>query len=213
MEPKMDNFYILTTWSPYLLSGIALNLLIAILATIIGSLTGAVLIWFSYSRIKIIRWFGTIVPNVIGAVPSLFLLFYLAILLPNEIIINSGEIVISLPNWLKAAIALAASPLAFTSRSLRESIKHLNAGNRNEALLFIPNLTNGFIITLLASSGSSLVGVNEIVSRTNNLIKTIGTEYAILLYSYAGLIFVISAFLISFIVRHLRKSINPAVAL
>ena len=208
----MNKFEILKTWTPFLLEGLALNLMMSIVATVIGIALGSLLLWLTFFKLKPIRWVGLFVPTIVRGAPTLFLLFYIAILLPSEIIIFDGKIIIELPNWLKASFALSASPLAFTSWSLKDSIEQWKNGHHNKALLFIPNLTNGFIITLLASSGASLVGVDELVARTNTVIKLAGSENSVLLYSYSTTIFIIVASIITLFIQTIRGILSNRMA-
>jgi len=75
-------------------------------------------------------------------------------------------------------------------------------------MLFIPNCMNGFMITFLASSGASLVGVNELVGRTSTVIKTFDTDYSLIFYSYAACLFLCTALVLKVVVRRIQKMIE-----
>ena len=124
-------------------------------------------------------------------------------MVPNEISVGSG-FDLELPPWVKASIALAASPLGFTSLSLHVAVAAWRANDRAAALLFVPNWLNGFLITILASSVSSLVGVHELVGRCNTIINATGSTHMIAVYLYAATIFFVFCSTCSVAVRTLK---------
>ena len=209
----MRDIDILVTWTPYLLEGLGWNIIISVIATIVGMLLGSIFVWIKFRQSLISRRAGEVIPAILRGAPTLFLLFYLAILIPNEISLFDGKITLVVPIWLKAALALTASPLAFTAWNLYSSINFWKGGQRGAAILFIPNCMNGFMITLLASSGASLVGVNELVGRTSTVIKTLDTDYSLILYSYAACLFLCTALVLKVVVRRLQKMIEGRFAL
>lgn len=207
----MGYISVLKTWYPFLLEGLLWNLIISLIATFVGIMIGSVFVVMKFSKFWLVRRVGDFVPGVFRGAPTLFLLFYLAIIIPNEVSFFGGEFKINISSWMKASIALMASPLAFASWNLHSSIKYWKSGQKSSALLFVPNCMNGFLITFLASSGASLVGVSELVGRTNTVIKAVGPESAILLYTNAVVIFLVSAWAISTIVNRLSSSISVRV--
>ena len=77
------------------------------------------------------------------------------------------------------------------------------------ALLFIPGWLNGFIITVIASSNASVVGVDELISRCNNVINASGhTTLMIPIYLYGMLFFLCFCFPLSVAMRFLKKSMT-----
>ena len=212
-ERVMATLELLTTWTPYLFVGLRWNIVISVLAALLGTVLGGVFVIMKLSRLKLLRVFGVAVPSIVRGVPTLFLLFYLAILIPNEVVMFGGEIAFAIPLWLKASLALTASPFAFTAWNLHAALEFWTAGNKQSALLFIPNWMNGFLITLLASSGASLVGVSELVGRTNTVINVTGERNAILLYYYAAIWFLAVALILTFLVGRLRRYLASTVVL
>lgn len=184
----METLDLLRTWTPFLLGGFAVNIGIAILATAIGTGFGAILALLRFSRHRSVVVAVDAFTSFIRNVPTLVWLFFLATLTPNEINLTE-DVVVVFPPWLKASIALSASPLGFTSWNLYASVLAWRRDERNAALLFIPNWLGGFLITLLASSVSSLVGVSEIVGRCNTIISATGASHMIPIYLYASIIF------------------------
>ena len=117
------------------------------------------------------------------------LLFYAASLLPGQLELFDG-LEVHIPQWVKASIALAASPLGMTAWNLQASVTAWLAGRRHEAALFIPNWLGGFLISIMASSTASLIGVSELVGRCNTLINATGSQHMLAIYVYASLFFI-----------------------
>lgn len=194
---------LLLTWWPFLLGGFGMNILIATAATLIGTAAGSLLTLMLFSkRLLVVRVAGAI-SSFFRNVPTLVLLFYLATLIPNEItILSSYEV--EVPKWVKAALAMSASPLGFTSWNLHASILLWREGNRRAALIFVPNWLSGFTITLLASSTSSLVGVGELVYRCNTVIAATNSAHTIVVYTFASCLFVAFCLAFSSMINQIR---------
>ncbi|AUN94609.1 ABC transporter permease subunit [Pseudazoarcus pumilus] len=182
-----DSLEVLWTWTPFLLEGLYWNVVITLLATMLGTCVGGVLAVLHLSPSRFIARGVGFVVSVFRNVPSLVLLFYAATLIPNQI--DLGGTIVNIPDWLKASIALAASPTGFTALNLHTSILYWRQGQRRAAMLFIPNWLGGLMITLLASSTASLVGVSELVGQCNTVIAATGTTYLVPIYVYALCLF------------------------
>lgn len=202
----MERIGSLIAWTPFLVGGFSLNILIALTATAIGTVAGALLCMMMLSARRLPQMAARGVCAFFRNIPTLVLVFYLATFIPNQIVVWDQH-VIDLPKWITASIAFAASPLGFTAWNLHASILAWRSGRKSEALLFIPNLISGFMITLLASSTSSLVGVNEIVSRCNALIAANGMTNIIPVYMYAVLFFVLFCILTTSLAKFLKGHI------
>ncbi|MDX5362676.1 MAG: ABC transporter permease subunit [Pseudazoarcus pumilus] len=199
-----DIFEVLWTWTPFLLEGFYWNIVISVLATLFGTALGAMLALLQLSSVPgVVRAVGPLV-SFFRNVPSLVFLFYVATLIPNQLTL--GEVVLNVPDWLKAAIALSASPTGFTALNLHTSILHWRAGRKRSALLFIPNWLGGFLITLLASSTASLVGVSELVGQCNTVIAATGTTYLFPIYVYALCMFFAFCYPVSLALGQLRQA-------
>ena len=197
-----DSVEVLWTWTPFLLTGLYWNVIIALLATLLGTAVGAALAMLQFSSSRVVTRGVAFVISFFRNVPSLVLLFYAATLIPNQI--ELGGTLISVPDWLKASIALAGSPIGFTALNLHTSVAHWQAGRKRSAMLFIPNWLGGFLITLLASSTASLVGVNELVGKCNTVIAATGTTYMFAIYVYALCMFFVLCYPISLALGRLK---------
>ncbi len=176
----------LITWTPYLLSGFALNIFIAMLAMLIGTGLGWGLALMRLSsnprRLKISLMLTELTRNV----PTIVFQFYLAFMLPGEFVLPGTGITLGFPGWLNASLALAMAVIGFTSDNLMPAIRDWRRGDHSAALLFIPNWTSYMLIIVIASSTASIIGVSELVSRCNTVINATGnTELLLPVYLYA----------------------------
>lgn len=196
----------LVKWTPYLFEGFLWNVFIAVCAVALGSSLGAGLAWLRVRPDGKVSRAAAGISTVLGAVPTLALIFYAVFVLPNEIAIPGTSVTLNFPHWLKAVIGLAAAPLSFTSESMVVAYRNWEKGDIDAALLFIPNWINVFLISFVASSASSLVGVSELVSRCNTIIAASGTSVMVPVYLYCSVYFVVTSLLFTALINRLKRS-------
>jgi polar amino acid transport system permease protein len=201
-----DTIVFLFTWTPYLLQGFFWNVFIAISAVVLGTALGAGLAWVRVKKTGKPAFVAAQVSKLMRGVPTLALIFYAVFVLPAEFTLPGTDVAIHIPQWVKAVIGLSAAPLAFTSESLVVAYRSWSKGDIGAALLFIPTWINAFLISFVASSASSLVGVSELVSRCNVLIAATGSSVMIPVYLYCSLYFVISALGFTALIRRFKDS-------
>ncbi|MFJ2987218.1 ABC transporter permease subunit [Collimonas sp. NPDC087041] len=177
-------------WSPFLARGFLWNILISSTAMAIGTLLGWGLAtlraappsWLSRGSIALTEF--------VRNVPTFVFQFYLVFMLPQEIALPGLNLLLPIPSWLKAALALAMAVTGFVSDNLLAAIRQWRQGNRGDALLFIPNWANYFVIIVMASSAASVIGVGELVSNCNTVVNAVGkTQMILWVYLYAMLWF------------------------
>jgi polar amino acid transport system permease protein len=196
----------LVAWTPFLLEGFGWNILIAILAALIGTSIGGVLAWLRLSSSKSVANASLHISTLFYKLPTLALLFYIAILLPNEVQIPTTNLVYPFPNWIKAALALSAAQVGFTSHNLMDAIGFWRKREHGAALLFIPNWGSNLLITVIASSSASLVGVSELVSRCNKVVNaTDSFDLIIPIYFYACLLFLAFCYPLTLAMKKLKQ--------
>lgn len=181
----MTTLQTLVTWLPFLFDGFVKNVSIALLAMAIGTLLGSLLALLKFSNNSWVRHGVNGLTSFFRNVPTLVLLFYLATLLPNQLTLFDGALNLTLSPIFKASLALASSPLGFTAWNLYASLINWRKGDHSAAMLFIPNWLGAFLVTTLASSVSSLVGVDELVSRSNSVITATSPSNMIPVYLLA----------------------------
>lgn len=186
----MSELQSLLAWTPFLLGGFAWNLAIALVAMAIGTALGAALAWLRLTgRPKLARL--SLVLTALGRnVPTLVFQFYLAMMLPGEWLVPGTGWIVGVPAWLKASLALAVAVVGFTSDNLETALRDWRRGHRSAALLFVPAWCGYLLIVVIASSTASIIGVSELVSRSNSVINATGnTALLIPVYGYAIAIF------------------------
>ena len=204
-----DTLAQLWTWTPFLLQGFGWNLLIAICASVLGTAIGIALVWFQFSNNSMLSRSGNFLGQLFYRVPTIALMFYCAFLLPQEFEWPWGGELQSFPAWIKATLALSASPIGFTAQNLPSAVQHWRSGNRGAALLFIPSWCNSLLITIIASSGASLVGVSEIVSRTNKIISALqDSSLLVPLYLYASCFFLLLCYPLTLALKQLHTRLS-----
>ena len=177
----MNRLESLLAWTPYLLGGFAWNLLFATVAMLVGTAVGTVLAWMRLSPIAWSRRVSTSLTELSRNIPTIILQFYLALMLPGE----------AVPAWLKAALALAVAVVGFTSDNLLVALREWRRDRRAAALLFVPSWCSYLLIIVLASSTASIIGVGELVSRSNSLIHaSADSSLMVPVYLWASLIFI-----------------------
>lgn len=202
----IDTLSFLVTWTPFLLQGFVWNIFIAITAVVLGTLLGAGLAWIRIKKTGKAALIAEQFSKLMRGVPTLALIFYAVFVLPSEFVLPGTQMLVHVPQWVKAVIGLAASPLAFTSESLVVAYRAWSKGDIGAALLFVPTWINAFLISFVASSGSSLVGVSELISRCNVLIAATGTSVMIPVYLYCSLYFVVTALVFTALLRKFKDS-------
>jgi polar amino acid transport system permease protein len=205
----MSTIETLLTWLPFLFQGFVKNITIALLAMAIGTTLGSILALMKFSKFSWVRHGVSALTSFFRNVPTLVLLFYLATLLPNELVLFNGTFVLTLSPIFKASLALASSPLGFTAWNLYASLSNWRKGDHAAAMLFIPNWLGAFLVTTLASSVSSLVGVDELVSRSNSVITATSPNNMISVYLLAMSFFFVFCMTSSQLLDRLKRYMTP----
>lgn len=177
----MNALRTLWTWTPFLLEGFLMNVLIAAVAMMAGTGVGAVLALLRSCRVRPIERASTLFTGLCRNAPTIVFQFYLVMMLPPAW---------GVPAWLTASLALAVAVVGFTSDNLLIALRQWRQGDRSAALLFLPAWGTYLLIIVIASSTASIIGVGELVSRTNTVINATG-QNAIMtpIYLYAMVIF------------------------
>ncbi len=179
---------VLWTWTPFLAAGFVWNVIVSLLAMGFGTLLGGALAFArAGSRRRLAGW-ATTVTHVTRNVPTFVFLYYLAYLIPFELEIGSR--VVAVPAWIKASLALSIAVVGFVSDTMLSAIRDWRRGDHAASWLFVPSWTMYLVIIVMASSTASVIGVPEIVSRSNTIIAAVGdTGLMIWIYGYAMLWF------------------------
>ncbi|TFZ03254.1 ABC transporter permease subunit [Ramlibacter rhizophilus] len=194
----MKELAALATWTPFLLEGLAWNVLIASVAMLLGTLGGASLAWARLSPARSLRRASEAATALSRNVPTLVFQFYLALMLPGD----------SWPAWLKASLALALAVVGFTSDNLLVALRAWREDRRAVALLFVPSWGSYLLVVVIASSTASIIGVGELVSRANTVIAASDDPGIMVpVYLYASLVFLLFCWAASGMLGWLRGAL------
>ncbi|MCB1931937.1 MAG: ABC transporter permease subunit [Candidatus Accumulibacter sp.] len=194
----------LLTWTPFLAGGFAWNVLISVVAMLIGTLFGTLLARVRLSGAKPLARASLVATELTRNIPTFVFLFYLAFLIPAEFEL-AGRLY-AFPAWLKASLALSVAVTGFVSDNLLVALQHRRNGNHVAALLFVPSWTTYLLIIVMASSTASVIGVGEIVSRSNVVIAAVGGDETMLwVYTYAICHFLVFCFPLNWAMGCVRK--------
>ena len=198
----------LIKWSPLLLTGFALNIIISFIAMAIGTVLGTFLGLLQISPRRPVRGFSWFTTQFFRNSPWLVLLFYCMLLLPFEFTV--GGTVISLPAWLKATIGLSLPVMANVSELVRGAVQSIPFGqweasnslafSRRQTLWMIilpqcvkrmlPPWMNLYAILVVGTTLASIVGVNEGMTLAGDILAAENrSELLIPIYLYLLLLF------------------------
>ena len=178
----------LLRWTPFLAQGFMWNIVISVVAMLLGTVVGAVLAFMRQASGVALNRTSMALTEVARNIPTFVFLFYIAFLVPAEL--NLFGLVIKVPAWIKASLALSIAVVGYVSDTLSIVIRDWRAGERESALLFLPSWTTYLLIIVMASSTASIIGVSEIVSRCNTVIAaTENSGMLVWIYLYAMMAF------------------------
>jgi polar amino acid transport system permease protein len=158
---------LLADWTPFLAGGFGYNLLISAVSMSAGTLIGAALGW-ARGRGPLVRAPAILATSLARNVPSFVLLFYVAFLLPVEVV--RGDLVVTVPAWIKAAVALTVPVIGFASDQTVGYLRQRADGVASAAAGFGAAWIQYLLIILMASATASVIGADEIVGRANRVI-------------------------------------------
>lgn len=200
---------VLWHWTPFLLEGFALNILIALTAMLIGTVLGWGLAWMRLSvQARVIRM-SLMLTEVTRNIPTIVFQFYLVFMLPSRFSIPGTTIELGFPAWLVASLALAVAVVGFCSDNLTKALGDWREGHHHAALLFIPSWTGYMLIIVIASSTASIIGVSELVSRCNTVVNATARSSLVLpIYLYACAIFFLFCFPLTQLMRVIHSKLT-----
>ncbi len=219
---------VLWQWTPLLLRGFGLNIVISALAMAIGTLLGAGLGLGLLTPAKPLRAVCWSVTQFFRNAPWLVLLFFMIYLLPFHMRI--GPVTLTLPDWLKAVIGLALPVMANVAEIVRGAVLSIHPGQweageslgftRRQQLFHIilpqsfkrmlPPWMNLYAILTTSTTLASIVGVNEVVTLAGQVLAAEGgrTDLLAPLYAYVLLMFFIYTYPIARATQWLERRSN-----
>lgn len=198
----------------FLISGMADTILISVIAAAISIILGLLVALPGQSSKRGWRIVNRVYVEFIRSIPLLPMLFWVFYGLP--IVFRSMGLNISIDPFWGAIITLALSDSAFTAEIYRSGIQSIARGQREAAQTIgltymqtmryvilpqavrriLPPLANQFIYIVKMSAFASVIGMQELTRRANELVVTEYRPleiYTLLIFEYLILVLVISA--------------------
>jgi polar amino acid transport system permease protein len=218
-------FAILLHWTPLLLRGFGLNILISVLSMAMGTVLGAFLGLALISPARPLRGAAWAVTQFFRNAPWLVLLFFMIFLLPFYMRI--GPFTFGLPDWVKAVIGLGLPVMANVAEIVRGGVRSIPPGQweaaeslgftRNQQLWMIilpqsikrmlPPWMNLYAILTTSTTLASIVGVNEVVTLAGQVLAAEGSRPVLLapVYGYVLLMFFVFTYPVALATERLER--------
>lgn len=194
----------LIAWTPYLATGFGWNMIVSLAAMAIGTAVGVLLAMLRNGSGRAAAGGGSTLTVIANSAPTFVMLFYLAYAIPESF--QLFGLTVGVPAWIKASLALGIAVAGYVSDNALAAMRHLGRGESAEALLFLPAWTNYFLIIVMASSTASVIGVPELVYRSETVIGALDRpEVAFWVYLYAMCWFLAFSGLATWLMRALRS--------
>ena len=208
----------------FLLSGFSATIQLAVLAAILSIVLGLVVALPGMSSNRWIRLPSRIYIEFIRAVPLLPMLFWIFYGLP--VIMKSMGLNIPIDAFWGAVVTLAISDSAFTAEIYRSGIQSIHKGQTEAAQTvglnsfqtmryvilpqaikrILPPLANQFIYIVKMSAFASVIGMQELMRRANEIVVS---EYRPLeIYTFLIFEYLILVLIISYGVRWLERKMG-----
>jgi len=208
----------------FLLNGFGATILLSVLAAVMSMMIGMIVALPGMSSNRWIRLPSRIYIEFVRAIPLLPMLFWVFYGLP--VVLKSIGINISIDAFWGAIITLAISDSAFTAEIYRSGIQSINKGqteaaktvglNYGQTMRYVilpqairrilPPLANQFIYIVKMSAFASVIGMQELTRRANELVVT---EYRPLeIYTLLIIEYLVLVLIISFCVRWLERKMG-----
>ena len=208
----------------FLLDGFGATILLSVIASVLSMVIGMMVALPGMSSNRWIRMPSRIYIEFVRAIPLLPMLFWVFYGLP--VVLKSMGISVSIDAFWGAVITLAISDSAFTAEIYRSGIQSIARGQTEAAKTIgltytqtmryvilpqairriLPPLANQFIYIVKMSAFASVIGMQELTRRANELVVT---EYRPLeIYSLLILEYLVLVLVISFFVRWLERKMG-----
>lgn len=199
----------------FLLNGFGATILLSVIAAVMSMVIGLMVALPGMSTNRWIRLPSRVYIEFVRAIPLLPMLFWVFYGLP--VVLKSMGINVSIDAFWGAIITLAISDSAFTAEIYRSGIQSISKGqteaaktvglNYRQTMRYVilpqaikrilPPLANQFIYIVKMSAFASVIGMQELTRRANELVVTEYRPleiYTLLIFEYLVLVLIISFF-------------------
>ena len=199
----------------FLLSGFSATILLSVIVALLSMMIGLLVALPGMSARRWVRLPSRVYVEFVRSIPLLPMLFWVFYGLP--VVLKSVGINVSIDAFWGAVITLAISDSAFTAEIYRSGIQSINKGqteaaktvglNYRQTMRYVilpqairrilPPLANQFIYIVKMSAFASVIGMQELTRRANELVVTEYRPleiYTLLIFEYLALVLIISFF-------------------
>lgn len=193
--PSRSVLAALVTWTPFILKGFVLNLLMSFIAMALATVLGIGLGLMQIAGSVFVRAPARLVTHLLRNSPWLVILFAVMYLVPFELHLPKVGL-IEIPDWIKATIAFSLPVMANISEILRGAINSIPRGqwdsaeslafSRGQTLRWIilpqcirralPPWMNWYALLALATPMASILGVHEAVGNAQAAMEAAGAR-------------------------------------
>lgn len=221
-QPGAWGWYVIDPRTPagynnirFLLNGFGATILLSLIAAGLSMILGMIVALPGMSSNRWVRLPSRVYIEFVRAIPLLPMLFWVFYGLP--VVLKSFGINVSIDAFWGAIITLAISDSAFTAEIYRSGIQSINKGQTEAAKTIgltysqtmryvilpqaikriLPPLANQFIYIVKMSAFASVIGMQELTRRANELVVTEYRPleiYTLLIFEYLVLVLIISFF-------------------
>jgi len=206
---KLPPLEVVLKWSPLLLKGFVFNVLISLIAMLLGTAAGLGLGLGLLSRNRGLHRLAWVLTQFFRNAPWLVLLFFIMFLVPYQVMILG--VTVPLPDWAKATVGFALPVMANVAEIVRGAVLSVpvTQWEAAESLAFTPRQTlwriilpqcvkrmtppwmNLYALVTMATVQASIVGVSEMLTLTGEVHSAEGSRPELFapLYGFALLCF------------------------
>lgn len=152
---------IIGQFMPILWEGFLVNLEIGVAAVAIGVMLGVPLTLLR-RRLSLLQRPVRLCIQLMQALPTYVTMFFVLTLLPDDLAWWGRPI----ESVSAVVLAQAVYMTSYVAEDAFEALEHLQRREREQALLFLPNLLRGFVVVVMSSGFGAAAGVSEAVSVT-----------------------------------------------
>ena len=225
-EVAKSSLMTLMQWSPFILQGFLLNLLMSAIAMVLATIMGVFLGLAALGVIPLLGRPARLLIQLLRNSPWIVVLFAILFLIPFQVQLPGGKIV-PIPDWCKATIGLALPVMANVAEILRGAVLSINSGQWEsaESLAFskwqtyrhvilpqcikrmLPSWMNWYALLTLSTPIASILGVQEAVSNTQAAMEAAGGRPELLMpfYGFILILFFCYIYPVSMLTRRLER--------
>lgn len=216
MEFFSNIFKLLSRYYPFFLEGVRNTLILALFTVVLGTVLGILLAVMRMSRVTPLRWFANAYIEFIRGTPLMIQLMFLYYGLPmTGIVFPTVSFIPDFDRFMAGILAMAVNSGAYVAEIIRSGIQAVDGGQTEAARSLgfsqaqtlrmvvlpqavkniLPALGNEFVTMIKESSIVSVIGVADLMYRTNGVISNTWLQLEAL--AIAAVIYFIMTFAIS----------------